>query len=137
MGQVNIEPDTIEHLVLQQAADDWLPIGNASAYASDFVTDLAERKALLLDTIRSLAAAGYIQIGQTAFRDPDQRRGLHWVEWPGGLDEQMARLAEVYTPEVEDTTWWYYACWLNLTDAGRQVVEALPEPDDRFFDGLL
>ncbi|MGO4593273.1 hypothetical protein AB4Z18_05565 [Leifsonia sp. 2TAF2] len=134
---MNIDPDTLEHLVLQQAEADWLEIGNASAYAGDFEEDLSKRKALLLRTIRSLAEAGYIRIGHLQRHDPADPDSLDWAEWPGTLDDQMTRLAEVYTPEVPDHDAWYWACWLNLTDAGQEVVEALPKPNKRFFDGLL
>lgn len=137
MGKVIIEPNSLEHLVLYLAEDDWLPIGSASAFAGDFEPNLRPRKKRLLAAIRALATEGYIRIGDLQYRDPATRSGLHWAEWPGTLDEQLKRLDNVYTPEVEDSRYWYDACQLDLTDTGRQVVEALPAPDDRFFEEFL
>lgn len=132
-----VQPDSLEHLVLYQADEDWLELGNPHYYAGYFENDLAKRKALLLAAIRSLADAGYLKIGQLERRDPQEPRSLDWLEWPGTLDDQMARLAEVYTPEVDDDDDWFYACWFNLTDAGQHVIDALPQPDHRFFEGAL
>lgn len=137
MGKVKIEPDTLEHLVLYLAEDDWLPIGNASAHAADFESDIPKRKARLLAVIRALAAEGYLRVGDLEYRNPATKTGLHWAEWPGTLGDRMERLEEVYTPEVKDDKHWYYGCWLDLTEAGEQVLETLPAPDGRFFDGLI
>ncbi|SEH79651.1 hypothetical protein SAMN04515692_104107 [Leifsonia sp. CL147] len=137
MRNMIIEPNSLEHLVLYIADDDWLPIGDASSHAGDFELDIPTRKTRLLAVVRALAAEGYIHIGDLQYRDPEAKTGLHWAEWPGTLDEQMEHLDEVYTPEVEDDRYWYYVCWLNLTGSGRRVVEALPTPDDRFFEEFL
>lgn len=134
---MTVNPDTLEHLILYQANDDWLEVGSADAYARDFETEPAKRKVLLMGAVRRLAVAGYIRIGDLEYREPEQKTGLHWAEWPGTIDTKMARLDRVYTPEIEERKDWYWACWLELTDAGRLVLANLPEPDDRFFEGLL
>jgi hypothetical protein len=126
----------LEHLILFIAEDDWLPIGDASAHAADFETDVPERKARLLRAIGQLAEQGYLRIGDLQYQDPKSKTGLHWAEWPGTLEQQMERLEAIYTPEVEDSTYWYDACWLDLTAAGHQIVESLPAPDERFFEGI-
>ncbi|SEH79681.1 MULTISPECIES: hypothetical protein [unclassified Leifsonia] len=132
-----IQPDSLEHLILYLAEDDWLELGNTNAYAGDFETDLSKRKSLLTAVVRRLSEAGYIGIGDLQYRDPGAKTGLHWAEWPGSLDEQIAHLVEIYTPERRDDDNWRWACWFNLTEQGRRIVETLPEPDDRFFDGLV
>ena len=137
MCEVNIKPDTLEHLVLYLAEDDWLPIGNASAHASDIEEDIPKRKTLLLGVVRALGAEGYLQIGSVKYADRQAKSGLHWEEWPGTLDEQLEHLEAVYTPEITDDETWYYACWLNLTESGEDLLHTLPEPDDRFFSGLI
>ena len=137
MGKVNIEPNSLEHLVLYIADDDWLPIGDASAHAADFEPDIPTRKARLLAVVRALATEDYIQIGDLQYGNPEAKTGLHWTEWPGTLDEQMEHLDAVYTPEVKDDKDWYYVCWLNLTESGERVVQALPAPDDSFFREFL
>ena len=134
---MNIKPDTLEHLVLYLAEDDWLPIGNASAYASDFEEDIPKRKSLLMAVVRALASEGYIRIGDLQYDDPQAKSGLHWEEWLGTLEEQLEHLDAVYTPEVEDDKYWYYVCWLDLTESGEQLLHTLPEPDERFFKGQL
>lgn len=129
-----IEPNTLEHLVLYLAEDDWLPIGNASAHAADFEPDIPKLRARLMVVVRALAAEGYIRIGDLEYLNPGTKSGLHWAEWPGTLGEQMERLEKMYRPEAEDDKYWYYGCWLDLTETGEHVVEALPEPDERFFE---
>ena len=131
---MTIEPDSLAHLVLHQADVDWLEIGNPNFYGGFFERDLRPRKALVLQVIRALAEAGYIQIGELVRQDPDDPQShVGWVEWPGTLDEQMDRLAAVYDPEAPEDDW-YWVSWLNLTDSGREVVESLPKPSSRFFE---
>lgn len=48
MRNMVIESDSLEHLVLYIADDDWLPIGDASAHAADFEPDIPTRKLRLL-----------------------------------------------------------------------------------------
>ena len=134
---MNIKPDSLEHLILYLAEDDWLPIEDANDHASDFEDDIRKRKALVMGVVRALAAEGYIQIGSVKYDDPSVRTRLHWEEWPGTLDEQLDHLDAVYTPEVTDDDTWYYACWLNLTESGEQLLRTLPKPDDRFWKGLF
>ena len=133
---MNIKQDSLEHLVLYLAEDDWLPIEDANDHAGDFEEDMPKRKALLMGVVRALAAEGYLQLGSLEYDDPRAKTGLHWEEWPGTLDEQLENLEAVYTPEVTDDDTWYCACWLNLTEAGEQLLHTLPDPDDRFWKGL-
>ncbi|WP_231374364.1 MULTISPECIES: hypothetical protein [unclassified Leifsonia] len=133
-GGLNVELDGLAHLVLHQADDDWLEIGNPNYYAGFFEHDLERRSVLVLSVVRALAEAGYLRIGELS-RDSDHLENSGWVEWTGTLDEQMDRLAEVYKADGPEDDW-YWACWLQITDAGRAVVEVLPNPAGRFFRKL-
>lgn len=132
MGKMTVEPDSLEHLVLYQADDDWLAIGSPNYYAGFFEDDARLRKTLVLRAIRILAGAGYLQIGALKRLHPEDPDSLDWVQWPGTIEEQLRHLDKVYTPESDDDDW-YWACWLKITDAGRAIVEALPKPSVRFF----
>ena len=56
MGKVTVEPDSLEHLLLYQADDDWLPIGTANFYAGFFEKDLASSDRIDLEQWRSRPA---------------------------------------------------------------------------------
>jgi hypothetical protein len=135
MGKMTVEPNSLAHLVLYQADDDWLAIGSPNYYAGFFENDVRLRKILLVSTIRRLAEAGYLQIGELKRLHPEDPDSLDWVRWPGTIEEQLLHLDEVYTPDSDDDGW-YWACWLNITEAGRATVEALPKPAGRFFRKL-
>ena len=133
MGKVTVEPDSLEHLLLYQADDDWLPIGTANFYAGFFEKDLARRKELVLKILRSLAQRGYVEIGHFV-TDREASDSMMWAPLPGTLDEQLHQVSAAYAPESDDDFDWYWKAAMNITSRGRAVVEALPKPDSRFFE---
>jgi hypothetical protein len=128
-----IEPDSLEHLYLNMASADWLCIDEANYHAKAFETDEVRRKTLVLATMRSLAEAGYLRIGQVRRIDPEVAL-IDFFEWPGTLDEKIERLSGVYMPEGRDDRNWVWACLFDLTAEGERVEALLPPPDDRFFE---
>jgi hypothetical protein len=131
--QFLVEPNSLAHLILYLGDDDWVPIGEVNSHARRFESEIVPRKALFLETVRKLAEARCIQIGEVDRHDLRRPRTTDFMEWPGSLDDRMARLADIYRPEAEDEMSWYWGCRLYLTGAGERVLATLPEPDDRFF----
>lgn len=130
---MNIQLDSLAHVYLNMASGDWVDIDDANAHAKDFETNDLERKMLVIATMRSLAEAGYLRIGSVEYVEPE-RTLIDFFEWPGTLDEKIERLSGVYMPDGRDDKDWGWACMFEITDEGRRVEDALPAPDDRFFD---
>lgn len=133
MGEMMVEPNSLAHLYLNMAGDDWLNISAADSEAREFFEpDPDKRKSLVLDSVRSLAHAGYIKIGVLKRPDPEKPI-IDFFEWPGTVDDRLEHLSQVYTPE-QDSNAWGWSCVLEITDEGRQAEALLPELDERFRD---
>ncbi|SEI03791.1 MULTISPECIES: hypothetical protein [unclassified Leifsonia] len=132
---MKIHPDTLEHLILHLGRDDWMPIGEPAGYVETFEEDPSKRRILLVNTLQSLARAGFIQLGDFAHRDPEDRGIRDWMEWPGTLDDQLTRLGKILDADDPDDSW-RWTCWLNITEAGRNAAAELPKPSSRFFDWM-
>ncbi|MGO4593272.1 hypothetical protein AB4Z18_05560 [Leifsonia sp. 2TAF2] len=127
-----IQPDNIEHLMMYGSSNEWLPLAGADAYASKFQSDPAQRRQLFLSAARSLVEAGYLHVGSLEHSDADDR-GLGWARWSGSTDEHFRYLNDLCSIG-DEYTGWVWACWFDLTETGQEILDGLPEPDDRFFE---
>ena len=81
----------------------------------------AERKAITLNTIRSLVDEGMFHIGH---RGGDNDRFVAFDEQPGA---SIQRIHDAYVTHGDDRLGWVYRFWLELTEAGRHVVMSTEE----------
>lgn len=72
-----------------------------------------------LDLIRSLVSDGLFEVGDLS------GEGGRFVAWNTPLDESIQRIRDVYVPKFGDESAWWFCCWLDLTDKGQQVAEAI------------
>ncbi|MGH3561073.1 MAG: hypothetical protein ACRDTN_04530 [Mycobacterium sp.] len=72
-----------------------------------------------LDLIRSLASDGLFEVGDLT------GEGGRFVAWNIPLDESIQRIRNVYVTNFDDQNTWPWFCWLNLTEKGQQVAEAI------------
>ena len=84
--------------------------------------DLVRRKRVVLAAVRSLMMQGLIEARSFEKWDSEESE---WRTWSGTVDEQVERLALMYTPEVEDWESWGFLCWFAHTPQGEKVAEAL------------
>lgn len=70
--------------------------------------------------LRSLASDGLVEIG-------DLGNNGRFAEWDIPLDEAIDRVRRPYVTHFDDEGAWWFACWLHLTEKGRQVAEAIEE----------
>jgi hypothetical protein len=73
----------------------------------------------VLDLIRSLVTDGLFKLGDLATED--NRFGA----WDCPLDESIQRIRDVYVDNFDDETKWWFVCWLDSTEKGHQVAEAI------------
>ncbi|MHA7665980.1 hypothetical protein [Mycolicibacterium sp. HS_4_1] len=85
------------------------------------VTVPADRPQLFLDAIRSLLAAGFVEVGDLP--GPD---GPGFLAWLGGTNVVMEQLAARIIGQWAHPEDWEYKIWLNLTDAGRAAANRIP-----------
>jgi len=73
----------------------------------------------VLDLIRSLVSEGLFEVGDLA--GEDGRFGA----WRTTLDESIDRIRDVYVNNFADESAWWFCCWLDLTDEGQKIAEAI------------
>jgi hypothetical protein len=73
----------------------------------------------VLDLIRSLVTDGLFEIGD--LRTEDGR----FAAWDTPLEESIQRIREVYVNKFDDEPEWWFFCWLDLTEKGQRVAEAI------------
>lgn len=78
----------------------------------------------VLDLIRSLVAEGLFKVGDLATSHGRFRA------WDTTLDESIERVRDVYTTKFDDEPAWWFYCWLDATEAGLKVAEAIEASQD-------
>jgi hypothetical protein len=82
----------------------------------------------VLDLIRSLVTDGLFEVGDLATED--SRFGA----WATPLDESIERIRDAYVENFDDETKWWFVCWLESTEKGQQVAEAIKASQDSVQD---
>jgi hypothetical protein len=78
----------------------------------------------VLDLIRSLVSEGLFQVG-----DLSSAYG-RFSAWDSTLDESIERIRDVYTSKFDDEPAWWFYCWLDATEEGLKVAEAIEASQD-------
>lgn len=73
----------------------------------------------VLGLIRSLVSEGLFEVGDLATSNG------RFSAWHTTLDESIERIREVYTSKFDDEPAWWFYCWLDATEAGLKVAEAI------------
>jgi hypothetical protein len=73
----------------------------------------------VLNLIRSLVTDGLFEIGGLSTSNGRFRA------WDTTLDESIERVRDVYTSKFDDESAWWFSCWLDATEEGLQVAEAI------------
>lgn len=72
-----------------------------------------------LNLIRSLVEEGLFEIGDLS------GDGGRFVAWDSAIGGSIARIQDAYVTNFEDQNTWPWVCWLDLTDAGTAVAQAV------------
>lgn len=72
-----------------------------------------------LEVIRSVVSDGLCLIGSVA------GRVNRFTAWDMPLADSLQRIRSEYVDRFEDTRRWPWFCWLELTEEGNRVAEAL------------
>lgn len=80
-----------------------------------------------LELVRSLVSEGMFVLGDLS------GEGGRFVAWDRPLDESLNRIRVAYVTNFDDRNTWPWYCWLDLTDKGQHVAEAIraAEPAQR------
>lgn len=107
--------------VLRWGLVDWVELDRIHRYVASENPDesAATIQNRTLDLIRSLVSDGLFQVGDL---DTEDRR---FKAWNVSLDEALQRIRDAYVVNFEDQSRWPWFCWLDLTDTGQQVAEAI------------
>jgi hypothetical protein len=73
----------------------------------------------VLDLVRSLVSDGLFNVGDLG--GEDGRFGA----WRTTLDESIDLMRDVYVNKFADEPSWWFCCWLDLTDEGQKIAEAI------------
>jgi hypothetical protein len=72
-----------------------------------------------IDLIRSLVSDGLFEVGDLNGKE------CRFAAWNTPLDESIQRIRDVYVTNFDDQNTWPWFCWLQITDKGLQVAEAI------------
>jgi hypothetical protein len=67
---------------------------------------------------------GLFEVGDLATADNRFRA------WDTTLDESIDRIRDVYVNNFDAESAWWFCCWLDLTEEGQKVAEALEASHD-------
>jgi hypothetical protein len=107
--------------VLLRGLIDWVALERvhwivARANAGESLAVIQDK---VLDLIRSLVTEGLLELGDLATEDNRFRaRDIT-------LDESIQRVREVYTTKFQDEPEWWFYCWLDPTEKGLAIAEAI------------
>ena len=107
--------------VLMRGLIDWVPfqrvhVSVAREHAGEPLAVIQDK---VLDLIRSLVTEGLFDIGDLATEDNRFRA------WDTTLDESIERVRDAYVNNFDDETKWWFVCWLDLTEKGQPIAEAI------------
>jgi hypothetical protein len=106
--------------VLRWGLVDWVELDRIHWYVArenpDQSLSVIHNKTLGL--IYSLVSDGMFELG-------DLKQNSRFTAWNTPLDESIQRIRDVYTKNFDDQNTWPWFCWLDLTEKGQQVAEAI------------
>lgn len=114
-------PHTTARELLTSGLDDWVHLYDVHAQVThdNPHATTAQVQQKTLDTIRSLVAQGFFDVGDLG------GPGGEFAAWTTPLDESLRRIADAYIGHFDDESAWIWKFWLALTDQGRRTAEAL------------
>jgi hypothetical protein len=114
--------------VLLRGLIDWVALERVHSIVATENADepLAVIQDKVLDLIRSLVTDGLFEIGDLQTDDG------RFAAWSMPLDESIQRIRDVYTTKFHDEPEWWFFCWLDATEKGLKVAEAIrARPESR------
>jgi hypothetical protein len=107
--------------VLRWGLVDWVELDRIHWYVAseNLGQPLAVVQNKTLDLIRSLVTDGLFEVGDLTSKD------CRFAAWNTSLDESIQRLRDVYVTNFDNRNTWPWFCWLDLTEKGQQVAEAI------------
>ena len=72
-----------------------------------------------LNLIRTLVEEGLFKVGDLS------GDGGRFLAWDSAIDDAIAQIRHAYVTNFEDQNRWPWMCWLDLTDAGIAVAQAV------------
>jgi hypothetical protein len=107
--------------VLTDGLIDWVELDQIHWYVAreNAGTAVSVIQGKTLELIRSLVSDGLFELGDL------KGEGARFTAWNIPLDESIQRIRDVYVTNFDDENTWPWFCWLDLTEKGQQVAEAI------------
>jgi hypothetical protein len=107
--------------VLLRGLIDWVALDRIHKYVArensgESVSVIQDKT---LDLIGSLASDGLFDVGDLT------GPGNRFVAWKTPVNDSIERIREVYVMRFDDQNTWPWFCWLELTEKGQRVAEAI------------
>jgi hypothetical protein len=111
--------------VLRWGLVDWVELDRIHGYVARENPDqpLSVIQNKTLDLIHSVVSDGMFKLG-------DLKQNSRFTAWSTRLDESIQRIRDVYVTNFEDQNTWPWFCWLDLTEKGQRVAEAIEARQD-------
>lgn len=109
-----------EHVLIRGLAD-WIALDRihwdvAEANKGEPITVV---QSATLNLIRTLVEEGLCEVGDLS------GDGGRFLAWDSSIDDVIAQIRSAYVTNFEDQNSWPWMCWLDLTDAGTAVAQAV------------
>ncbi len=113
--------NTVRNDLLMEGLDDWVEFYSVHWLVKQANPEapIQEIQGEVLNVISDLVSSGLYQIGSVG------RGDAGFIPWEIPLDQAIDRIRAEYVGHYEETGHWDYCAWLNLTDEGKKVAEAL------------
>lgn len=112
--------------VLLRGLIDWVALDRIHKYVAreNSGQPLSVIQDKTIDLVRSLASDGLFVVGDLT------GAGSRFVAWNIPLDESIQRIRDVYVKGFDQQNIWPWFCWLDLTEEGQRVAEAIEATAD-------
>ena len=114
-------PVTAREEVLVRGLIDWVAFERVHHYVAleNSGRPLAAIQEKALELVHALASDGLFELGDMSGEDG------RFAAWDSSLDDSIQRIRDAYIADFGDESLWWFCCWLDLTDKGQQIAEAI------------
>lgn len=107
--------------ILIRALVDWVALDRIHWHVAEANrgAPIAVVQSETLSLIRSLVEEELFEVGDLS------GDGGRFAAWNTSIDDSIARIRGAYVNNFEDQNTWPWVCWLDLTDAGTAVAQAV------------
>lgn len=102
---------------------DWVPLErmHQAVVDADPERPPAQTQQQTLNLINDLASEGLFTIGDLT------GEGSRFAPWAMTIDQSLQRIRDVYVDGFDNPDYWFWFCWLDLTERGQRLAQPLED----------